>query len=115
MEPFALGERDHGRGCKEIEVKGEVDLAVADQLQAAIDAVSSDYERIALNLEACEFIDSTAIAVILAVHQRLEEEGRRLFLCNPRDQVLRVLSITGLADGRLVVAGVSDALAAPSK
>lgn len=115
MEPFALAERDHGPRCKEIEVKGELDLAVADQLRSAIDSVGSDYERIAINLKSCEFLDSTGIAVIVAAHQRLEKEGRRLFACAPRDQVLRVLSTTGLADDGLVVASVSDALAAPPK
>jgi anti-sigma B factor antagonist len=115
VEPFALAERDHGSRFKEIEVKGELDLAVADQLQSAIDSVSSDYERIAINLGPCEFIDSTGIAVIVAAHQRLEKEDRRLFICAPSDQVLRVLSITGLADHGLVVASVSDALAEPPK
>lgn len=113
MEPFALAERDHGPGSKEIEVKGELDLAVADQLQSAIDSVGSGYERIAINLGPCEFIDSTGIAVIVAARRRLEEEGRRLFVCAPRDQVLRVLSTTGLAGDGLVVASVNDALAAP--
>lgn len=111
MEPFALAERDHGSRCKEIEVTGELDLAVADQLQSAIGSVSSDYERIAINLGPCEFIDSTGIAVIVSAHQRLEKEGRRLFVCAPRDQVLRILSTTGLADDGLVVASVSAALA----
>jgi anti-sigma B factor antagonist len=115
MEPFTLIERDHGPRCKEIEVKGELDLAVADQLESAIDSISSDYERVVINLESCEFIDSTGIAVIVAAHQRLKKEERRLLVCAPGDQVLRILSITGLADDGLVVASVSDALAAPPK
>jgi anti-sigma B factor antagonist len=115
MELFALTERDHGLQCKEIEVKGELDLAVADQLQSAIDSVGSGFERIAVNLEACEFIDSTGIAVIVRAHRRLEKEGRSLFVCAPHDQVLRVLSTTGLVDDGLVVASVGDAWARPPK
>jgi len=110
MEPFALAKRDHGSRCKEIEVTGELDLAVANQLQSAIDSVNSTYERIAISLGSCEFIDSTGIAVIVAARQQLEKEGRRLFICAPNDQVLRVLSITGLAEDGLVVSSVSDAL-----
>lgn len=115
MKPFALAERDHGSRCREIEVSGELDLAVADRLKAAIDSVRADYALIAINLGACEFIDSTGIAVIVSAQRRLEEAGRRLFLCAPSDQVLRVLAITGLADSPAVVASVSEALSAPSE
>jgi len=112
METFALAERDHGRRCREIAVTGELDMAVADQLQAMIGAVGESYERIAVNLGACEFIDSTAIAVVMRARQRLQAEGRRIFLCGPRDQVLRVLQMTGITDGDLVVESFGAALAA---
>lgn len=110
VKGFAITERDAGPGYREIDVKGELDLAVADQLQRALDGVGSDYEGAVVGLENCEFIDSTGLAVILRAHQRFAEEGRRLVVCGPSKQVHRILTVTGLTGNGLVFDGVEDAL-----
>lgn len=112
MRPFRLVEREVGPGCREIQVEGELDLAVAERLQDALARVDADCTQILVGLENCEFIDSTGIAVIVNAHQRFAEEGRRVALCSPSSQVLRVLSVTGLTANGLVLESATDAASA---
>ena len=112
MPGFALEQRDVGDDYREISVKGELDLAVADRLDAAIDAAGESCAGLVIDLADCEFIDSTGIAMIVRAHHRFEGEGRRLVVCCPADQVERVLAITGLAEDGLVYESLDEAVAA---
>lgn len=94
MPSFRLTESDVGPGCREIRVEGELDLAVAPQLEDAISR--GDGELIAIDLAACEFIDSTGIAMIVRAHRETVSNDRRIVVHSPSEQVLRVLTITGL-------------------
>jgi len=110
MRKFKLTEIDRDSGCREIRVEGELDLAVADRLQECVDRIDSEHAAILINLEGCEFIDSTGIALIVAAHKQRMERGQRLVVCAPSDQVLRVFSITGLMDNGLVFENATEAL-----
>lgn len=110
MRNFKLTEVDRESGCREIRVEGELDLAVADQLQECVDRIDSEHAAILINLEACEFIDSTAIALIVAAHKRRRERGQPLVICAPSEQVLRILSVTGLMGNGLVFENATEAL-----
>ena len=110
MESFGLEERDLQDGYREIAVRGELDLAVADRLAHAIDAVADDCAGVVIGLAGCELIDSTAIAVIVRAHQRFAEAGRRLVVCCPKDQPERVLEITGLRETGMVFDSVEEAV-----
>jgi anti-sigma B factor antagonist len=113
MQPFRLTERRSRSGCLELLVEGEIDLAVADQLQQALERAASQYEEILIGLQRCEFIDSTAIAVIVHAHNKLAAEGRRVAVYGPSRQVHRVFSITGLTENGLVFESLDEALSAP--
>jgi anti-sigma B factor antagonist len=107
VSPFALTEVDIDEGCREIQIIGELDLAVAPQLQEAIDRCKGD--RVLIDLESCQFIDSTGIAVILNAHRG---SGARVLAHSPRAQVHRVLDLTGLTGNGLVFADRQGALSA---
>jgi anti-sigma B factor antagonist len=111
MRNFKLTEVDRDSGCREILVEGELDLAVADQLQECVDGIGSEYAAILINLEECEFIDSTGIALIVGAHKWRAERGQRLVICAPSAQVLRILSVIGLMDNGLVFENATEALA----
>jgi anti-anti-sigma factor len=113
MKAFGLTERTLERGCHEIQIEGELDLSVAEQLQAAIDRARAEHDQVLIGLQRCEFIDSTGIAVIVHAHSRMAEEGRRLTVYGATSQVHRVLEITGLTQDGLVFANVDEARAAP--
>ncbi|MBK5218483.1 MAG: STAS domain-containing protein [Thermoleophilia bacterium] len=110
MKVFTLTELDLDGGHREIAVEGELDLAVAEQLQEAL--ARSEAEQTLLDFEALEFIDSTGIAVIVQAHQRAAKEGRRVVVHSPRAQVLRVLTIAGLTENGLVMQTREQALSA---
>jgi anti-sigma B factor antagonist len=112
MRMFRLTERERASGCHEIQVEGELDMAVAEQLRELLERVDGKYAQVLLRLEQCEFIDSTGIALIVAAHRRFAEEGRRMVVCGPHSQVLRVLSLTGLTANGLVFETVEEALSA---
>lgn len=107
MRRFNLTETVVEDGCREIEVEGELDLAVADRLQQAIADCRGD--QILISLESCQFIDSTGIAVILEANSGNEA---RVVLHSPGGQVLRVLELTGLTSNGLVFADREEALSA---
>jgi len=112
MLPFKLVEREVNAEVREILVEGELDLAMAEQLQEALQKVGSDCAQILIGLENCEFIDSTGIAVVVQAHRQFAEEGRRVVLFAPTSQVLRILSVTGLTGNGLVFESAAEALAA---
>ena len=112
MERFDIAERDLGPGCRDIQVIGELDLAVAPRLEEVLDDAVAEYERILIGLERCSFIDSSGIAVILRAQRRMAERGRRLAAYGAGDQVLRILSLTGLTANGLVFDDAEAALAA---
>jgi anti-anti-sigma factor len=107
IKRFDLTVAEIGGGCQEIQVEGELDLAVADRLQQAIDSCQAD--QILIGLESCQFIDSSGIAVI--VNARRGEKSR-IVIHSPFDQVLRVLDITGLTADGLAFADREQALSA---
>lgn len=112
MQRFKVTERDLQPGCRDIQVEGELDLAVAGRLDDVLTKAVGECKRVLVGLERCSFIDSSGIAVILRAHNRMEEEGNRLVVYAPTDQVLRVLSMTGLTSNELVFATAEEALAA---
>ncbi|HEU4598381.1 MAG TPA: STAS domain-containing protein [Solirubrobacterales bacterium] len=115
MQRFKITERELQPGCRDVQVAGELDLAVADQLDETLTAAVEQCDRLLVGLEQCDFIDSSGIAVILRAHNRMAEEGKRLVVYGPTEQVLRVLSMTGLTGNGLVYDTAEEALSALSE
>src|SRR4051794_6674429 len=106
-QPFKLTKTALADGWTEIEIEGELDLAVADQLREALER--TDGRPVLISLASCEFLDSTGIAVIVHASQA---EGRKLVVHSPSAQVLRVLEVTGLTGNGLVFEEREEALSA---
>ncbi len=82
-----------------VEVRGELDLGTAPELEGPLEEAVSAAEPLLIDLSGCEFIDSTGIAMIVRTWQQLGEgdgDSRRVVICSANDQVRRVLEITGL-------------------
>lgn len=112
MLRFNVTTSDRQAGCRDVQVEGELDLAVADRLDEVLSAAAAECDSVLVGLDRCTFIDSSGIAVILRAHNRMKEDGRRLAVYAPSDQVLRVLSMTGLTANGLVFASAEEAMAA---
>jgi anti-anti-sigma factor len=114
MKPFAITSLQNGSGAWEIAVSGELDLAVADQLKAALDDVTSEGAEVLVLLGDCEFIDSTGVALLVRARRSLAERNGELLLCEPVDQVRNVLSVSGLLEPSFVADSIDDARARSS-
>lgn len=93
----------------EIGVEGELDLAVADQLDRLL--AGAEARWVLVDLSACEFLDSTGIAVILRADKDARRQGGGVFLHSARGQVQRILFVAGLTETYLVLADRTQALA----
>jgi anti-anti-sigma factor len=100
--PFEATAAQLDDGVCIVAVRGELDLSTAPDLEGPLeDAISSGNASVLIDLSACEFIDSTGIALIVRAWQRLDHgaEGNgkgRVVICSDNEQVRRVLEITGL-------------------
>jgi len=112
MQRFNVTERDLRPGCRNVQIEGELDLAVASRLDEVLTTAVEECDCVLVGLERCDFIDSSGIAVILRAHNRMAEDGNRLVVYAPTAQVQRVLEMTGLTANGLVFASVEDALSA---
>lgn len=114
VRPFRLTEQRIWPSCVEIEVEGELDFVVSDQLRAALDVAQEDHCHVLLDLGACSFIDSSGLTVLVAAVRSLANRDRQLLLYGVHGQVRRMLSITGLTQNGLPVSS-GDADASPSR
>jgi anti-sigma B factor antagonist len=103
--PFKLSERDIWPGCREIEVQGELDLAVSDRLRAALGRATAERRHVLVDLEACEFVDSGGLSALVDGQRALARQGRQLLLYGVHGQVRRMLTLTGLGESGLLAAG----------
>ena len=85
-------------------VRGEVDLASAPKLAAAMtELIDRGYSHVAVDLGAVEFIDSSGLGVLVGSLRRLREQDGDLVLRAASPAVARILELTGL-DGLLPLA-----------
>lgn len=105
-----LVERRRDGGPADIAVEGELDLAVADELEDALDRAAPASTLV--DLSGCPFVDSTGIAVVLRANRRRAEDDGRIVLHSASTSVLRVLTITGLTQDGLVFGDREEAIAA---
>jgi anti-sigma B factor antagonist len=78
---------------------GELDLATAGTLEEELrKALASDGSGVVLDLGEVEFIDSTALGVLIAI-ARLNEDGFRFSIRRQfRPAVRQALDLTGISD-----------------
>jgi anti-anti-sigma factor len=112
MQRFNVTTKDLQPGRRDIQIEGELDLAVAGQLDEVLTAAVEECNCVLVGLERCAFIDSSGIAVILRAYNRMRENGNRLAVYGPTDQVERILSMTGLTANGLVFHSAEEAVAA---
>jgi anti-sigma B factor antagonist len=81
-----------------VQVAGEIDLSTAPRLRDALVALAEDgiYD-IEIDLSRTTFIDSTAVAVLVAALRRCQHGGGRLALVNPSPIARKLLHTTRLS------------------
>lgn len=80
-----------------IHVRGELDLASAPQLSAALsEAAGQGTQPVLLDLSGVTFIDSSALRALVLAGRELGESGRKLQIGPRSEMVNRVLTMTSL-------------------
>ncbi|MHB1001417.1 MAG: STAS domain-containing protein [Armatimonadota bacterium] len=80
-----------------LQLEGEVDVYTAPQLkQQIISLLDSGIHNIIVNLESVEYLDSTALGVLIGGLKRLREREGSLDLVCPSPRIKRIFEITGL-------------------
>jgi anti-sigma B factor antagonist len=126
MGDSAPGSRDETAGLREgpvknvsedegtviVELAGELDLYNAEELRSALhDAAAREPARLVIDLSGVEFIDSTALGVLVEARRRLANRRAFLLASAGRD-VRRTLEVSGLDRHFGVHDSVDAALAA---
>jgi anti-anti-sigma factor len=116
--PFEVGNEQVGE-IRVLSVSGELDLGTAPQLEQPLDEALAAGGGLLIDLSACEFIDSTGIALLVRAWQRLDGEptassdgNGRFAICGLNDQVRRLLELSGLSNSFSIHPSRDEALAA---
>jgi anti-anti-sigma factor len=91
---------------------GELDMAVADDLKAAVDAILKRRPLIVgIDLRGLTFIDARGLAALITAGRRCRAERRRFFLVRGSEHVDRLLFALGM-DGPFEIVSDLDHLTA---
>lgn len=82
-------------GTATVALRGELDIATAVQLDAALeDSSVRSQRRLVLDLRELSFMDSTGLRAVLAAHNRCAAEGRQLEVVRGPEAVQRLFELT---------------------
>ncbi|HLK78165.1 MAG TPA: STAS domain-containing protein [Streptosporangiaceae bacterium] len=98
-----------GDGQVVVALRGQLDMAGAASVAAAIAAVAAGEPQIIVDLAALEFIDSSGVAALVRGRNLARRAGGELLLAAPQQQVLRVLTLTRLIEAFPLHATVDEA------
>ena len=94
-----LEEVSDAAGTPVLKLSGELDLSNVGSLRAAIDATyGRGLDRIVFDLSELEFMDSSGLAMFVAIAERIATVELR----NPRPVMRRIIELTGLSGVFLV-------------
>lgn len=84
-------------GKATVRVRGELDIATADQAYAYLrDVVDSQDGPVMMNLSGLSFCDAAGLGVLAKVAGHARRSGRSLKLTAARPALLRIMAITGM-------------------
>jgi anti-anti-sigma factor len=84
-------------GKATVRVRGELDIATADQAYAYLrDVVDSQDGPVTMNLSELTFCDAAGLGVLARVAGHARRSGRSLELTGVRPGLLKIMAITGM-------------------
>ena len=94
---FNISARSLSSSIPLIELEGEVDVYTAPQLkQQMISLLEQGHKEMVVDLTKVEYLDSTALGVMIGGLKRVRERDGNLSLICPSARIRRVFEITGL-------------------
>jgi anti-sigma B factor antagonist len=80
-------------------VAGEIDLATAPRLRAAVEAaLASGSPEICIDLSATTFMDTAGLHLLVDARRRAVELDRTMTIASPSAAVLRVIEVAGFTE-----------------
>ena len=95
-----------------VAVRGELDVVNSQQFDDYLAEASAATDRVVLDLSAVDFMDTSALAVVVSHWRRQVDAGGLFLLAGARYRYTKALWITGLADRLPLYESVDDAVAA---
>ena len=112
LNEHPVGGIERLNGAVVIRLVGELDLYNAPEVRAALlELCTEQPERLVVDLGEVDFVDSTALGVLIEARTKLENR-QRFLLAAPRLETHRALTISGLDQHLTVHDTVEAALAA---
>lgn len=93
---FSVHVADRQQGGAAVTVIGELDMASAPRLDAALEQAIGSGGEVVLDMRACSFVDSSGIATIVKAARRLHDDGRVLRVDGAQERVRRIFELAGL-------------------
>lgn len=96
-------------------IRGELDVVSSQRFDDYLAEAAATSDRVILDLSAVDFMDTTALAVIVGHWRRQVEAGGLFFLAGARYRYVKALWITGLADRMPMYDTVDEAVAVAAR
>jgi anti-sigma B factor antagonist len=85
-----------------VALRGEIDAHSAPGLADRFSTLPAGDDDVVIDMAEVSFMDSSGLRVLLDLHQRAGQAGRRLVLLTPSQTVTRLLEVSGLLDHFIV-------------
>jgi anti-anti-sigma factor len=93
-----------------VSVVGELDVVSKQQFDDCLSEAATQSDRVVLDMSRVDFMDTTALAVVVGHWRRMVSEGGAFRLAGARYRYVKALWITGLADRLPMYDTVDEAL-----
>ena len=97
MAELRFSMETHGASAV-VTVQGELDVTSSQRFDDCLSEAAAESGQVILDMSKVDFMDTTALAVIVAHWRRQADEGGAFLLAGARYRYTKALWITGLAD-----------------
>lgn len=96
MMPFSVDIERRPQGAI-VRLHGSVDITAEEELRRSLDPLFEDTpERVVIDMDGLEFINSLGLGVVIGFRQKLAEQGAELKLARARPDIADLLCKTRL-------------------
>jgi anti-sigma B factor antagonist len=109
-------ERSRVDGYELLAVEGELDIATAPRMIAALNESFAGLDRpLIVDLSSVDFMDSTGLALLMNAHRRVKRRGQGFAIVCPGGPISRVFEIADMVDSLHVFPDQASAEKAATK
>lgn len=81
----------------DVTVEGELDVSTSEELKSYLNNLTNqEIIDIKMNLTNLDYIDSTGLGVMVGVLKKLKTNEKDIYIVNPKNNVKKIFTITGL-------------------